>query len=488
MADMIYGSSSAVNSGGGVAGSFSGGGDLAEDSNTDYGYAGNYGMNNSFNNNQPRQRFPGLYVGNLTWWTTDKDVIEAINSIGVQDVQEVKFFENRNNGQSKGFCVVTFTSDASLPTVLEKLPKIEIHDQNPVVTPYNRQNLNLFESQTNKLQRPQGVQGGSLNPVNGNASAGIMGINSITGVHAAAAAAAAASGQLSFPGGLPNSGIVGAGGAGSFNNHAGGLGVPRPPYQMRMRGPRPMMRGSAPGMNNGPMIPGGPRIPRYTQPQWQNSQTGGYNPRMQTNMNDMSNRLSNSGASLKDDTGQGGEMSSYYNSHHSSSNHHHHHHQSDHYRGGREHSSSRDSHGASGRELRDDRDSGSRRLEGSYERSSRADDKGSLRHADDRSRGGDDRHTSKQEDRSERSSRRTSDRRHSSIRREDEGSDAARSSSRREDSKRDRDGDRDRSSRREERTSRRDRGRDRSEDDRRSRSRSRDKERSRRDRDRRDRY
>lgn len=35
-------------------------------------------------------------------WTTDEDLTEAIRSIGISDVLEIKFFENRANGQSKG--------------------------------------------------------------------------------------------------------------------------------------------------------------------------------------------------------------------------------------------------------------------------------------------------------------------------------------------------------------------------------------------------
>lgn len=43
-----------------------------------------------------------LYIGNLTWWTTDEDLTDAIGSIGIKDLLEIKFFENRANGQSKG--------------------------------------------------------------------------------------------------------------------------------------------------------------------------------------------------------------------------------------------------------------------------------------------------------------------------------------------------------------------------------------------------
>jgi len=38
-----------------------------------------------------------LYVGNLTWWTTDKDLEDAVSSIGVQDLMEARFHENRSH-------------------------------------------------------------------------------------------------------------------------------------------------------------------------------------------------------------------------------------------------------------------------------------------------------------------------------------------------------------------------------------------------------
>ncbi|RWS23477.1 cleavage and polyadenylation specificity factor-like protein, partial [Leptotrombidium deliense] len=84
-------------------------------------------------------------------WTTDLDIIDAINAIGINDIIEVKFFENRANGQSKGFCVVTLGSENSVRAVLEKLPKNELHGQNPVVTTCNKQNLNHFEMQSRKM-------------------------------------------------------------------------------------------------------------------------------------------------------------------------------------------------------------------------------------------------------------------------------------------------------------------------------------------------
>ncbi|KAI9554345.1 hypothetical protein GHT06_019617 [Daphnia sinensis] len=89
-----------------------------------------------------------LYVGNLTWWTTDADVENAISGIGVQDLVEVRFHENRANGQSKGFCVITVGSEISARQCMDKLPKKELHGQTPIVTFTSKQALNQFEAQS----------------------------------------------------------------------------------------------------------------------------------------------------------------------------------------------------------------------------------------------------------------------------------------------------------------------------------------------------
>ncbi|XP_076809026.1 cleavage and polyadenylation specificity factor subunit 6-like isoform X2 [Clavelina lepadiformis] len=89
-----------------------------------------------------------IYVGNLTWWTTDKDLQKAIANLGVTDLIEIKFYENRANGQSKGFALVHLQSEASSRVVMEKLPQKDLHGQSPVVTPCNRQSLNQFEQQS----------------------------------------------------------------------------------------------------------------------------------------------------------------------------------------------------------------------------------------------------------------------------------------------------------------------------------------------------
>lgn len=73
----------------------------------------------------------------------------------------MKFFENRANGQSKGFCVISLGSEGSMRMVMERLCKKDLHGQNPVVTLPTKQALNNFEAQ--QKTRPTPPQG----PTNG---------------------------------------------------------------------------------------------------------------------------------------------------------------------------------------------------------------------------------------------------------------------------------------------------------------------------------
>ena len=75
-----------------------------------------------------------VYIGNLTWWTTDADISDSVASLGVTDFLEVKFYENRANGQSKGFCCVSVGSESSLRIIMDNMPKKEMHGQKPEVT------------------------------------------------------------------------------------------------------------------------------------------------------------------------------------------------------------------------------------------------------------------------------------------------------------------------------------------------------------------
>ena len=78
---------------------------------------------------------------------------------------QVKFYENRANGQSKGFCCVSVASESSMRTLMDKLPKKELHGQSPVVTYATKQALNSFEAQSKTRPNPPpgGASGGPGN-------------------------------------------------------------------------------------------------------------------------------------------------------------------------------------------------------------------------------------------------------------------------------------------------------------------------------------
>ncbi|CAI6354115.1 unnamed protein product [Macrosiphum euphorbiae] len=88
-----------------------------------------------------------LFIGNLTWWTTDQDIIGSIIDAGVHDFVDIKFFENQGNGQSKGFCIVTLESEKSVKQILKKLKNKLIHGRKPVVTFPSSRAYFMFESE-----------------------------------------------------------------------------------------------------------------------------------------------------------------------------------------------------------------------------------------------------------------------------------------------------------------------------------------------------
>eukprot|EP00102_Acyrthosiphon_pisum_P026782 XP_016663992.1 PREDICTED: cleavage and polyadenylation specificity factor subunit CG7185-like isoform X2 [Acyrthosiphon pisum] len=111
----------------------------SNDNSQAYGHI--YGMTKKTKN------FYQLFIGNLTWWTTDQDIIDSIIGTGVHDFVDIKFFENRGNGQFKGFCTVTLESEKSVKQILKKLPNELIHGRKPVVTFPSLRAYFMFESE-----------------------------------------------------------------------------------------------------------------------------------------------------------------------------------------------------------------------------------------------------------------------------------------------------------------------------------------------------
>ncbi|XP_040175408.1 cleavage and polyadenylation specificity factor subunit 6 isoform X2 [Anopheles arabiensis] len=221
-----------------------------------------------------------LYVGNLPWWTTDQDITDSVADVGVNDFQEVKFFENRANGQSKGFCVISLGSENSMRLVMERLPKKELHGQNPVVTLPTKQALNQFESQQKTRPTPPapGQSNGPRPPVPGMPMGGPGGPG---GGHGGPG--------MGGPGGPPGGGPGGPGGPGGM----GGPGGPQPRMMNPnmppgMRPPHPHMSGpmhmqgphGGPGGPPRPQFQGPPNgMPRGPRPEWNRPPMhGGYPP------------------------------------------------------------------------------------------------------------------------------------------------------------------------------------------------------------------
>ncbi|KAI3377949.1 hypothetical protein L3Q82_009074, partial [Scortum barcoo] len=83
-------------------------------------------------------------------WTSDKDLIRMAQTLGVRDITEIKFAENRVNGQSRGYAEVVVTTEESLKILLEKIPQCELNGERIDCRFATRQNLIVFEDTANK--------------------------------------------------------------------------------------------------------------------------------------------------------------------------------------------------------------------------------------------------------------------------------------------------------------------------------------------------
>nr|XP_009914905.1 PREDICTED: cleavage and polyadenylation specificity factor subunit 7-like [Haliaeetus albicilla] len=99
---------------------------------------------------QPPESRAAVDVGSFSWWTTDQQLIQTIRSVGVYDVVELKFAENRANGPSKGYAEVVVASENSVHKLLELLPGKILNGDKVEVRLATRQNLSQFEAQARK--------------------------------------------------------------------------------------------------------------------------------------------------------------------------------------------------------------------------------------------------------------------------------------------------------------------------------------------------
>ncbi|XP_057233362.1 cleavage and polyadenylation specificity factor subunit 7 isoform X1 [Malurus melanocephalus] len=117
-----------------------------------------------------RNKRAAVYVGSFSWWTTDQQLIQTIRSVGVYDVVELKFAENRANGQSKGYAEVVVASENSVHKLLELLPGKILNGDKVEVRLATRQNLSQFEAQARKRVPPRAHSRDSVDAVDGRAT------------------------------------------------------------------------------------------------------------------------------------------------------------------------------------------------------------------------------------------------------------------------------------------------------------------------------
>ncbi|XP_068617166.1 cleavage and polyadenylation specificity factor subunit 7-like [Brachionichthys hirsutus] len=91
-----------------------------------------------------------LYIGNFPWWTSDTDILAMAQTLGVEDITDIKFSENKANGQSRGYAEVLISSEESLKILLAQIPQCELHGEKIDCRFATRQNLALFEDEANK--------------------------------------------------------------------------------------------------------------------------------------------------------------------------------------------------------------------------------------------------------------------------------------------------------------------------------------------------
>jgi cold-inducible RNA-binding protein len=69
-----------------------------------------------------------LFVGGLSWGTTDKELKEAFEAYG--DVTDARVIRERDSGRSRGFGFVTFENEEDAGSALEAMNDTELDGRN----------------------------------------------------------------------------------------------------------------------------------------------------------------------------------------------------------------------------------------------------------------------------------------------------------------------------------------------------------------------
>eukprot|EP01119_Soliformovum_irregulare_P015908 TRINITY_DN454_c0_g1_i1.p1 TRINITY_DN454_c0_g1~~TRINITY_DN454_c0_g1_i1.p1 ORF type:complete len:347 (-),score=89.86 TRINITY_DN454_c0_g1_i1:50-1090(-) len=72
-----------------------------------------------------------IYVGNLTWWTTDQEIETLFGPYG--RIKNLRFFEDKVNGKSKGFVLIEYKSSEAAKSARDSMNGKEIHKKTILV-------------------------------------------------------------------------------------------------------------------------------------------------------------------------------------------------------------------------------------------------------------------------------------------------------------------------------------------------------------------
>ncbi|KAL1565238.1 cleavage and polyadenylation specificity factor subunit 6-like [Salvia divinorum] len=112
-----------------------------------------------------------LFVGELHWWTTDSEIESVLIQYG--KVKEIKFFDERSCGKSKGYCQVEFYDSAAAFSCKEGMNGHIFNGRACVVAFATPQTIRqMGASYTNKTQGQAQSQVQGRNPVNDAAGRG----------------------------------------------------------------------------------------------------------------------------------------------------------------------------------------------------------------------------------------------------------------------------------------------------------------------------
>ncbi|KAL6186419.1 hypothetical protein ACLB2K_042539 [Fragaria x ananassa] len=112
-----------------------------------------------------------LFVGELHWWTTDAELEGVLSQFG--RIKEIKFFDERASGKSKGYCQVDFYDPAAASACKEGMDGFVFNGRACVVAFASSQTLKqMGDSYVNKSQGQVQTQPQGRRPMNDGAGRG----------------------------------------------------------------------------------------------------------------------------------------------------------------------------------------------------------------------------------------------------------------------------------------------------------------------------